>query len=312
MIGRGIIHGGYWYGVEGGIRSLLVENLGGSYTNEQIKDQIKREYGYGIKEGYDIPNLPDWDPAPWASLYNYPGEPNYPADRINFHYYVRWLNRSTYPEGNWTAGGDPYYKYGSFKDYNGLNFPIAQLERFAGNYLTNLGTGSQSDDIRINSSLNFGIIKKTIKINTEYLQRYSGYEVNAQFFNCQPLGVLNSYSVNRLLDGGNFADFPGAANSISISKKDNEFTIFICFPLPLTGRLPYQNRTDTTEIASFAVIHKELLSKPNRGVSDYALGSEIAPCIYPTVQFQIFGIPKNFSGDYRGSLSTFEPTITLT
>lgn len=80
----------------------------------------------------------------------------------------------------------------------------------------------------------------------------------------------------------------------------------------------FPNRVDSREnglFASFAVIHKEFLSKSNRGntnsTTNFPLGSEIAPCIYPTVKFQITGIPLNFAGDFRGALSTNNPTITL-
>jgi hypothetical protein len=301
ILGTGIIHGGYWYGVEGGIRSLLTVNLGGGFTEAQIKDQIKREYGYGIKEGYEIPNLPDWDPAYWASENKFANEPNYPNDRIDFHYYRPDLNRTTYPGGTWD-GNSPVYKYASYRDELAVN----NLKKLSGSKLA----GPYSDSIMERGGVCFGILKKTIRLNTEYLSRYSDYDVVAQFMNCQSLSVINTGNSNTAND----TVFPGAMNGISISKKPNEFTIFVCFPMPFD----FPNRVDSREnglFASFAVIHKEFLSKSNRGntnsTTTFPLGSDIAPCIYPTVKFQITGIPINFAGDFRGSLSTNNPTITL-
>jgi hypothetical protein len=307
VIGTGIIHGGYFYGVEGAIGSLLIEGLGGAYTEDSVKDRIKREYGYGLKEGYQIPNYPDWDPAEWASRFNYPGEPFYPNDRINFHLFNQNDVINSYP-GGLTSGGLPVYRYAATQDYNAVN----RITKLAGYDTVNNNSNTPE---RIAGSLSFGIIKKTIRLNTEYLGRYSGYHINAQFMNCQPAASLNSYDTNQISNQTPRV-FPAGMNNISISKKDDEFTIFVCFPIQYER--PYANR-ESNKFASFAVIHKEFLSKSHRGRSGFELGNEIGLCIYPTVQFQIIGIPKDFGGDLRGPLTStgnvtmnsLNPTITL-
>lgn len=313
VIGRGIIHGGYWYGVEGGIRSLLISNLPqGGYTNDQLVDIIHREYGYGVKEGYRIPGLPDWDPAYWAQRGRFNSEGYYPNDRINFHLFSRNISRATYPAGEWIAGTNfAKYKYASLRDFN----KVEKIEYLAGN--TFPGTSEEVGSISI------GVIKKTIKLNTEYLSRYSGYDVVAQFMNCSPISNLGTFDSSYGPGDPGAAtvirgQYPAGMNSISVSKKDDEFTIFVTFPIPFEKVFSPLTNRESRKFASFAVIHKELLKLEHRSIADFELGNEIAPCIYPTVQFQIIGIPSGFQGDLRGTvnssgktLNDFEPIITL-
>jgi hypothetical protein len=206
----------------------------------------------------------------------------------------------------WGSDGYPEYKYTAYQNNNRTE----SIKRLTGQNLNLQYNGLQVYE----GGLTFGLLKKTIKLNTEYLNRYSSYDIVAQFMNCQSLASINTFADAMGAQSGSQI-FPGGMNGISISKKDDEFTIFISFPIPYIK--PFENR-ENNKLASFAVLHKEFLSKSHRGVADFQLGNEIALCIYPTVQFQIIGIPKSFGGDLRGplnstgaTLNSLNPTITL-
>jgi len=139
--------------------------------------------------------------------------------------------------------------------------------------------------------------------------------------NCVPLsqGGANSNDIQV-----------GSTAGIWVEKNRDYFTIFVSWvaktPLqtnpnvtdtneltnyPSTPRL---NRNSGNDFAGFAVINNELARKQHwqsRNINAWQGESSIGVAIYPTVQFEVIGIPVGFNGNLVETDLSQTPTIQI-
>lgn len=276
IVGTGYVKGGFHYGVE----AVLEHYIRSKYnitSSLQARNEVKNRYGYPT--GLNINPLPDWDVAEWCARGNFIDKGAYPNDRINFH----------------TFG----------PNFNGA--ARVEFAAYANDAITtridNLGTdkvhGGQSNVDKGNTCIYF--VKKRIQLDKSQIQWASDYHVNVQLWNCAPL------SCRTHRDGNNMAVASNA--SVWVDKRPNEFTIYVSWvasdqynqgissgasePGDSNVR-PHQARNEGSKFAGFSVINNDILSHDYvHRVVDGESSAGVA--IYPTVYFQVYGIPAGFS-----------------
>lgn len=284
----GYIFGGSKYGVEGAIQHYYSTAIDPTANQARLNQLIISRYGYS--PNLTIPELPDWDVADWVYQNRFNLAGIYPNDYIN-----------TYMVSNRA------HQFSCFGDKD----TTTRLERLGTENLYGSTNDSQENYVCIH------FVKKTIRLDRSNVQWMQDYLVKAQLLNCVPLS-------NRSI-GGNQFQYAGAAD-IWVEKKQNEFTIYCAWVAndPFQGqnttefeslqsntngfKLPYVNRT-TAKFSGFTVITSELQTAP--GSSRYFPGESAAgAAIYPTVTFEVVGIPQGYSG-FPSTLQGNDPVITL-
>lgn len=280
-VGAGYILGGSRYGVEGAIQHFYSTSVDPTANQARLNQILLSRYGY--HQNQIIPELPDWDVADWVFANNLSQAGDSPNDYI--HTFTR-------------AGVD--HQYSCYSDKN-------KTQRLA-----RLGT----DNINgIDNYINIHFVKKTVRLDRSSVQWMQDYFVNVQLLNCVPLGCRTST--------GHF-QYAGAAD-IWVEKKTNEFTIYCAWVAndPFQGenttenvtlagaqnfRLPFNNR-DTAKFAGFTVMVNEIASAPT-GNTKFQGEPAAGAAIYPSVTFEIIGIPQGFAG-LPNTLQGSNPVITL-
>lgn len=270
VVGCGYVKGGYNFGVEGAL-SRFVEVKYNVPLKETQKQQVISRYGYHPQTV--IADYPDWDISEWCNRGNFSSKGAFPNDYINLH-----------------APLGPT-EFGTFQN--------AAL----GSRLSKLGT-----DGTVNSCIYF--VKKRVQIDRSLIGWASDYYVDAQFLNCVPNGNRGF----RLIETP-FLGAPGNA-MIWIDKRASEFTIFVSWVASdqygdgiQNSQQPYSARDNGALFAGFSVINSDLLihDSPSRNVNGE---SAAAIAIYPTISFQVYGIPQSYQS-VAPNLNSLNPTITL-
>ena len=264
LVGCGYIKGGFNYGVESTLGHIISKKFNIPETaTAQLKQQVATRFGFPT--GTTIPDNPDWDIAEWCKLGDFESRGVYPNDYINYHNYGR-----------------------NFNTQNGLDFG-AWKEYTKSLRITELGTEEDGSPPTKGYSVIY-FVKKTIQIDRSQIQWANDYHVDAQFFNCLPL-TCRSKPRGDQLDGAG-----GAA--IWIDKRESEFTIYVSWVARDNLSLPSLGSPDTQRdegglYAGFSVINQDTLSYP---YAQRLIAGETAAgvAIYPTVTFQIFGIPNGY------------------
>jgi hypothetical protein len=291
IVGAGYVRGGYWFGVEAVLADYVRRKYGIS-SEQQIKSEVLQRYGYPT--GTVPHDLPDWDVAEWCARGNFNEKGIYPNDRINFHLFGPGFN------------GAAEVDFAAYQDRN-------RSSRIA-----SLGTdrihGSQSNTDKGNSCIYF--VKKRIQIDRSQIEWAADYHVNAQLWNCAPL------SCRTHKDGNNLAVASNA--SVWIDKKPTEFTIFVSWvaadqyngsisagasePGDINVR-PYMARNEGSRFAGFSVINNDIATHDySHRTIDGESSAGVA--IYPTLYFQIYGIPSGFLGN-QADLQAQVPVMSL-
>ena len=316
LIGAGTIKGRMLYGVEGALATYLRETQGvNSYA--EAKSTVKELYDY--KGDVEIPDLPDWDVAKWCTAGSFQDAGDYPNDRIN------WFH--------WGVGGraaaeqeDLIYSCQRFKpaDINSLETPFFQAARVgriaAGKLWRGYNTiqGVNIDAPR-NGEISFHFCSKTINIDRSNVDSWAhDYHVAVQLHHCIPTTARGAVSVTQ-----NEPVNSAGASQIWVEKRSDSFTIFVAWVADdamfgysydnVFQHQVAQNRDDGSKYAGWLVLNKDIMNAQNPNGSFTGNGTESVTAgvaIYPSVTFQIFGIPSNISlngSDLRGT----GPTITL-
>jgi len=277
IVGNGYILGGNLHGVEAVLHDMYTQTLG-QKTPAELNAIILARHGYN--SNLIIPELPDWDIAKWALSVDDPGFSR--NDYINTYYRQSDQNPNDLRQ---------YTDYGFYTDADRDEF----IRRFG------------SDRFEGNANIHF--VKKTIRIAKPGWM--GDYFVNAQFLNCVPLS--NRY--NSIDD----RTFPGAAD-IWISKRPDRFTIYCAWvaegnDVGGNSTLPYFNR-DSKNYGGFFVMTDEIYAQT--GLRDALTGSSRSPkesrggvALYPSITFQVVGVPTNYAGT-RNSFAGVEPLLNLT
>ena len=161
-------------------------------------------------------------------------------------------------------------------------------------------------------------VSKKILVDRSQIPWATDYYVVAQFSNCVP----TTCKVGNSRLGSLFTE-PAATAGIWVDKRDNEFTIFVSWAGmdPVNRNTTYsdglivpRNRDDGGKYAGFTVINSDIMhsTNPNGGATGTGTDSVAAGvAIYPSVTFQVIGIPQNISQQSRTILNQSSPTLTL-
>ena len=307
VVARGVVCGGLNFGVESVLGSIILEENSNLSQNE-VLEIIKNEYGYA---GVAIPALPAWDKAKWCEIQGGLTEKGLYSerslsDRLANELLDAMQNRGSAVLDN---GSLPRYKYAAYSNKE----KTARLKRFGTQTMNNQFPGGNniSDGV-----VTIYFVKKTIKLNMEAVRSWMGdYDVNVQYLNCFPL-TMNSLSN----DWGNATDEArpqgGKAAGLWVEKLPDRFTIYAAWAavdpmnnIPATGNaytsplIPPLNRSGN-HFAGFGVFNNKLFTKPspntNALIASYNGEADIGIAIYPTIQFQVIGIPTSFAGNNVG------------
>lgn len=270
VVGCGSIRGGYNFGVEGSLGNYISTRFGIS-DKQRIKQEIASRY-YIIGNN-PVPDYPDWDLAQWCvGTLDAPGQ--YANDRINFH---RFGSRN----------GSTILPFGTFQN-TGL---VTRLGR--------LGT-DRADAIDWGEHTLY-FVKKTIRVNKTNIQWANDYHVDVQLWNCAPMTTR----------AGNHQAAAGTA-AVWVDRRADEFTIFaswVAYDHYNSISPPSVQRDLGSKFAGYTVMNTDIMSvqNPNFGVQ-----GEVAAgvCIYPTVTFQVIGIPGAFGSNVPNTQG-FMPTLNL-
>lgn len=297
VVGTGYVKGGFYYGVES-VLSRYVQRAYNITDIAQAKQQVISRFGYPA--GTTIANLPDWDIANWCKTANIQNKGLYPNDRVNFYNY-----------GPWPFTGDGYPTnidtYGALKAYSN----IQTLSDQGISRILKMGTDAIANGYAWEGITSFYYVKKRIQLDRSQIPWASDYHVDVQFLNCIPLSTRA---------GGNNAHQAASHAGVWVDKKDNEFTIFVSWvardqldssvfglnasPEPGPNYTPQSLRTDGEHFAGFSVINESLMSVTQNGMPSTGIA------IYPTISFQVYGIPQGFSEEGI-NLNTANPLLIL-
>ena len=153
------------------------------------------------------------------------------------------------------------------------------------------------------------------------------YNVNAQFLNCVPLSC-HPHGRTNTADG--IMDAAAGTTGIWIEKYSDHF--YICASwvaqdfrdavTTVDGRTVYSpkippvNRAGN-QFAGFAVFNKDFINEHhyhNPQPAGYGPEATVGVAIYPTIQFEVIGIPTAYRGNQfmsNGQMSQSSPTISL-
>lgn len=317
IIGAGMIKGGMLYGVEGALATYLRDTQGVT-DYETAKTRVKELYDY---KG-DIPDLPDWDLSRWAEAANYEDKGKQPNDRINWFH---WGN------GGRQSADQEELKYSCLKykpaNMDNLQTPFSEGARVgriaAGKLWRGLNNLGGSNDTLRNGEITFHFCSKTINIDRSNVESWAyDYHVAVQLHHCLPT-TCRGYITSTQNDPGGVA----GASQIWVEKRRDSFTIFVAWVGDDTtqpkdynnvwnnvfANQPAQNRDDGSKFSGWLVLNKDIMSAPNPNGSFTGIGTEAVTAgvaIYPTVSFQIFGIPNDISSE-ASNLNGIQPTIVL-
>jgi len=278
IVGAGYVMGGTLFGPEATIQHLYETELGGSPTQAQLNSTFLARHGY--RSDLVIPEYPDWDLArfitqPGATRSNITNPGQLRNDRIN-----------SYHRGHRNGPSEEESEFGFWDTNARLN----RIKLFA------------TDAFQGNVDINF--VKKSINLNRDSVAAWmDDYIVNAQFLNCVPLSTRYNADNQRVF---------GGASDIWIHKERNRFTIYVAWATAQSARdsdSPINNRT--RNMGGFAVLTDELYSRRSASNTRYPSEASIGVASYPTVTFEVVGIPTGFAG-MPTSLAGASPTIRLT
>ena len=292
IVGGGTIYGGYNFGVEGAIASFINTVTPGQ-SKDQIKNILANNYGYGA--GAAIPDYPSWEIAKWVQQRSYPGIGEYPNDRVNL---LALYNRQVV--GFNETWGTPFGCNADANLSSKITLPslVAYHDQADGSTATDPPWANG-----VYTVANIVFCKKTININREAVSWMEDYSVNVNFLNCVPIS------------GGQHASPIG----IWIDKRPNYFTIYVAWNARenFISQAPGRNANlqenaiaalrQGNDFAGFMVINKEIETYQipkisNSRVTTRTGESGAGVCIYPTVKFEITGIPAGY----------IDPTRTFT
>jgi len=180
----------------------------------------------------------------------------------------------------------------------------------------------------IGGFVSFYWVKKTIRIDKSQVDSWmEDYRVNVKLHNCVPLSHKNDYETAGLGAGA------AGISNVWISKANiegsYEFTIFVAWNAidatvqpdtatsaavtPYLYRQPTRNsRGSIISFNGFAVITKEIAEDFNTDFldeDDVYGNSAVGATLYPTVTFEVVGIPRGYGAST--SLSQKLPVLTL-
>ena len=312
VIAAGTVKGGMYYGVEGALASYLRETYNiTSYS--QSKNSIENRYNYPAGS---IPDLPDWDIAQWCENGTYSGKGTVPNDRIGWHQF-----------GMMTGAATQDLAYGPFSTKPSTSGGVPSLDPATNAKIGRLGTdrlysvGNNVNNMNRAHGTNSQLfVSKTIYLDKSQVTWAADYFVNVQLENCVPLSCRNFMSTST-----NQQTSIASSSDIWVDRREDSFTIYVSWVAEDATAFAggehhneYQwqqnvpnNRNAGEKFAGFSVINKDIeySANPNSYVPNHP-SSNAGVAIYPTVSFQVVGIPQT-ARNSTANLNGANPTITL-
>lgn len=339
IIGAGYVLGGTNYGVEGTLRDFLLKTTTPNANNVDVRNVF--DYPSNII----INSNPDWDLASWLSDSDItggsPGTTKY--DWINYAISKSPDQFGLVPPNN------PFADNLFLNDNSTAYGPMSTQVRDFSSSGRPIGFGTWPTHELFNSNGGYYTlfyVSKTIKINRSLVPWMADYRVNVRLHNCVPLSsrILGADN-NNLARFGQGASISNVwVSKKRVSTNDFEFTIFVgwtaddifrqegdTFLLPKIARARNTISGDTRRpinFNGFAVITKDMLNqrdindlypwnngRPNTLSTNFnpsyysSGGNKIGAALYPTVSFEVVGIPSNYNPGQ--SLNSSNPYLTI-
>jgi len=314
VVGAGTIKGGMFYGVEGALGTYLKDTANVTSYNA-AKALVEARYGYATNS---IPDLPDWDVSRWCQAGNFTDKGTFPNDRVN---YCQWGLNSN--QSNTAA-----VKYGPFADKpdpTALDVAFTsgrRVDRIAGQETFHSeGLNTLNGEAGERGITSFYFVEKTIRLDRSQTPWMTDYFVNVQLQNCAPLS--SRAASNRT--SNTYYSSNGVA-SVWVDRRDDEFTIFVSWAgndytsfdtgnrSQIWSRMPANNRSDGDRYSGFSVLNSDIMAASNPNGAATGTGTEsvaTGTAIYPTVSFQIVGVPDSIESASRTSLNSQNPVLSL-
>ena len=310
IVGAGSIKGGMFYGVEGALGTYVRDQFNATTFNG-AKSVVESRYGYATNS---IPNLPDWDIARWCQQGTFSAKGTFPNDRVNYF--------------QWGLGDDQAttqnLKFCAFKSKPGSDLDSEFVSN--SNRIPRLATNKTfhseqrntlNGELKERGITSFMFVEKTVQIDRSDINWAKDYFVSVQLLNCAPLSARadSSFSANK------FHNAAGTAN-IWVDKRETEFTIFVswsgddygAYNRDMFANSPAQNREDGERYAGWCVLNSDIMTATNPNGSITGNGTESVTAgvsIYPSVSFQVYGVPENIEQTSRTLMSQNNPTLNL-
>ena len=313
-VATGYVFGGWNFGPEGALydfyqQSFATDSNADNDSQAYIQQYVKNKYGFGgAAAQVNIPNFPDWDLSQWCIEQDLEQKGLYPNDYLNTFISSAWWDNEGEPSP------DPSIVCGSFRDGP---YPYGGAQRL--NSTQNFEAGSLGDT-GIVSRVNFMYVAKKIKfIRPSWL---ADYKVDIDLINCIAACQRGTYWDK--MSGSYFGSW--------VEKGFDEFTIYVSFvadtnnhrqgtstppfPAPREKDGVLLSERGGERFSGFAVLVSDILSSNTAPVSNiwqggYQGNPRMGKCTYPTVMWNITGIPNDDAAYLYGNLNGTNPTITL-
>ena len=315
------IMGGWAFGVEGALLSYIMKQ-NPSLSRSEAVDLVKRNYNYSR-----LPQYPDWDRASWCNAPGaFPNTASYPNDFINYHSFkIGSL-------GTKDANNLPTYKYSAYATRNLSE--SERLKRFGtqavmqtdGAFINSTMAYNLDNGQAIDGLVNFLYVRKRCNIVRSNVPWMGDYDVNLQFLNCVP---LTCPTTGKGFGGDDrYTEGTAGIAGMWVEKYPDHFYIYAAWVakdyrghrepdaagnIPVRPMIPPLNR-EGNHFAGFAVINKDFMKantehhqhnprgqirQPYASQSNNWSEPEVGIAIYPTIQFEVIGIPNSYLEQMR-------------
>lgn len=344
------IQGGWAFGVEGALLAYEKQRYP-TLTTDQLVRRVIDNYNYNR-----VDRLPDWDVAEWASMGTGTGGSEsaglFPNDRICYHAFKMNGNSSYYVSGlpvyKYAAyeDADLTKQIKRFGTTRIRNLTASLNSNAPSSYRINFNSDNQAE---IDGFVNILFVKKRVNLDISRVPWMGDYNVNVRFKNCSPLTCQTSgraRSSSGGILGGAASNSEGTQETLAgtaglwVEKYPDHFYIYASWvandyrslneTVGITGStqvfplIPPLNR-EGNHFAGFAVFNKDWAFEHIHNLpagpllTGYSAGrgeATVGIAIYPTVEFEVIGIPSSFEGKNAMSFSTMNdytrsPTIKL-
>jgi hypothetical protein len=324
IVRSGYIKGGLRFGVESTLTDYLKKTQGPFTSQAEVLNSLRSIYDYPT--GTNFRNAPDWDLAEWVTRPGYTDRGSFETDYMNFA--VSRERYDTYSVGRRNTGE---YGWGYGTQHSQTSPNLGSSRRFGTypNYQSSNQNPWNSNDARPNAGGYYSLcfVKKSFIVRKA--PWVADIRVDARLFNCCPMSfaTMFNYGANdrRQAPAGKFSNIWTSKRILSTT--DVEVTIFVSWAVDLHGAeqdgegliLPSFNRQRGDWFAGFLVLDNQMAKRidqgngsegpwlpvvqgtyPNNIPAGFPTGvasgfsSQVGVALYPTVQFDIWGIPNSY------------------
>ena len=318
-LATGYVFGGWHFGPEGALYDFYQQQNSSNNDPDDdsdvaIKEEVTNRYGFGAAaDQVTIPSFPDWDLSQWCIEQDLSNKGFYPNDYLNTFISAAFQDNA--------AGGDPSVVCGSrrWELSDNPDYSLARLTSLS-NFVHNFGNSQGGGLV---STVNFMYVAKKIKFNRP--SWLADYKVDIDLINCVPevgrgtlpiVGSAGSY-IGHWVEKG-FSDFTIYVSFVADSNNHNSTP---AHPAPyMKDGILFSDRGEAgsnggERFAGFAVLTKDILLSNTAPILSYEPGyvgnPRMGKCTYPTVMWNMVGIPNEEAAYLYGNLNNTDPTITL-